>query len=303
MNAGDGVLAAQVAVLLCGFGYAAVEDLRTREVSDRLWQLLGVAGVLFGGWWVAPSGPLSLGIWLLVGVLVLEHMFPWDESLGPTIERYADALELVFYILVVAVVTGAALQWGVGGSGVPVVSIAVLVVVVFARILFEFGILYGAADAKALMVAGVLLPFFASPLIPLSTPLENSLKILPFAFNVLMNAALVAVVVPLAIALRNLGRREFHGLRGFTGYTIPVRELPDRFVWVRDPTFAPKDAPEPETSEEDRVQRTAIAKELEARGVTRVWVTPQLPFVVLIALGAGLALLAGNLLLDLVFAL
>jgi prepilin signal peptidase PulO-like enzyme (type II secretory pathway) len=54
-----------------------------------------------------------------------------------------------------------------------------------------------------------------------------------------------------------------------------------------------------ETSEDDRRERVKAAQELEASGVTRVWVTPQIPFLVLMAAGAVVALLAGNLVLDL----
>ncbi len=53
-----------------------------------------------------------------------------------------------------------------------------------------------------------------------------------------------------------------------------------------------------ETAEEDRLERVRAAQELEAKGVERVWVTPQIPFLVLMAVGAVAALLAGNLVLD-----
>jgi len=293
------ILAAQVTLLLVGFAYAAVSDLRTREVTDRLWQVLGVGGLLLGLGAVAPGGALPVVLWILVGVLVLEHMVPWDEWLGSRFERFANAVDLAAYVGVAGVLGLAVARFGLGASGVPVPVVAVYVVVVFARVLFEAGVLYGAADAKAIMVAGVVLPIVSVTLLPIPSTAEHGLALLPFAFNVLMNAAVAAVAVPVAIALMNVRRGEFRGLRAFTGYTIPVGELPHRFVWVRDPTFAPKDEAEPETSEEDQALRTEIARELEAKGVERVWVTPQLPFVVLIAVGSVLALLAGNLVLDL----
>ena len=117
-----------------------------------------------------------------------------------------------------------------------------------------------------------------------------------------MNAALFSVGVPIGLAVRNAMHGEFHGLRGFTGYALPVDELPRRYVWVRDPTFgdARREEAEIETSADDRRRRSEIARELSARGVRRVWVTPQLPFLVLMALGAVAALLAGNLVVDLI---
>jgi archaeal preflagellin peptidase FlaK len=297
---GDGILAAQVALVLGGFGYAAFEDVRTREVTDRLWQLLGIAGVLLGAVLVGPSGVVPLGAWLLVGALVLEHMFPWDTRPGSVVERYGDAFELGAYGVVAAVVALLAVRVGVGAGGVPPAAIEVLVMVVFARVLFELGVLYGAADAKAVMIAAVVLPFFATPLLPLSSSLLLALRFLPFAFDLLLNAAVASLAVPIALAIRNVRRGEFRFPRGFTGYSLRVAELPERFVWVRDPNVPPSEGPEPETSAEDRAERAARARALADRGIDRVWVSPQLPFVVLLAVGAVLALLAGNLLLDLV---
>ncbi len=46
-----------------------------------------------------------------------------------------------------------------------------------------------------------------------------------------------------------------------------------------------------------------IAQDLRSRGVSRVWVTPQIPFLVVMAVGLVAALLAGNVLFDLIFSL
>src|SRR5208283_3943785 len=129
--------------------------------------------------------------------------------------------------------------------------------------------------------------------------------ILPFAVNVLMNTALLGVVVPVIIAVRNVRAREFRGLSGFVGYTIPVDDLPRKYVWVRDPMFgaAREEEKAIETSEDDRRRRKEIAEDLRSKGVTRVWVTPQIPFIVVMAAGVVAGVLAGNLLFDLLFSL
>ncbi|MGD0250101.1 MAG: A24 family peptidase C-terminal domain-containing protein [Thermoplasmata archaeon] len=298
----DGLLDVGVVLLLGGFAYAAVADLRDREVSDRLWQFLGVAGFVVGALAVAPGGAIPLALWVAVAALTLEHMFAWDERIGGRVERYADLVELVAYGGVVALVVVAALRVGVGPTGAPLAVVAVLATVVFARVLFEAGVLYGGADAKALMIAGLLVPLFPSPwLWAPSTPISVT-AVLPFAVDLLMNAALVSVVIPIALAVRNAARGEFQFSRGFTGYSLPVSELPRRFVWVRDPVAGPsqEDEEEVETSEEDRQHRVKVAEALSAQGIARVWVTPQIPFLVLMAVGALTALLAGNLVVDLI---
>jgi preflagellin peptidase FlaK len=244
-------------------------------------------------------------LWAVVGLFVIQHLFAWDTRLGPSGERYADIIELVVYVAVVAVVAVAVARVGLGPTGVPVGVVAVLVTVLFARGLFEAGILFGGADAKALMIAGLLVPLFPNPLIPQPASIAPLTAILPFGVNVLMNAALFSVVVPVVIAVRNLRAGEFRGMSGFVGYSIPVDDLPKKFVWVRDPMFgqAREEERDIETSEDDRRRREAIASDLKAKGVTRIWVTPQIPFLVVMAVGVLGALLAGNVLFDLLFRL
>ena len=295
----QGVLAVQVALVVGGFAYAALADWRVREVTDRLWQFLGLAGVALGAVLLAPGGAIPLAFWFLVGAFALEHMFPW--SLGPRFERYEDLLDLGIYVGVIVVVLGAIARVGIGPTAVPAEVIAVLVSVVLARVLFEVGILYGGADAKGLMIAGVLLPLFSTPLLPSPAAVAPLLAVLPFSLNLLVDAALLSVAIPLGIAVVNVSRGDLHGWAGFTGYQIPVRELPKRYVWLRDPTFGDARTQEEsvETSAEDRARREKIAEELTRKGVQRVWVTPQVPYLVVLAAGAVAALVAGNLLFDL----
>lgn len=289
----------QVLLLLAGFGYAAVADLRTREVTDRLWQVLGVLGLIVGGFALAPGGALPIAAWIVVGGLTLQHLFPWDDALGPRTERYADLIEGIAYLAIILFLGGAAVHFGVGPTEVPVPVLAVLVTVLFARGLFELGVLYGGADAKALMIAGVLVPVFSAPLLPQTPAVANLLAVMPYPIDLLVDAALFSIAIPIAIGIRNVARGEFEFPRGFSGYMIPVRELPDQYVWLKDPMTAEGRAGDTaETSEDDRRERVRAAQELEAKGVERVWVTPQIPFLVVMAVGALAALLAGNLLLD-----
>ena len=254
---------------------------------------------------VVPGGLVPTLLWAVVGLLVVQHLFAWDVRLGDRVERYADILELMAYVVVVALVAVAVARVGVGPDGVPVAVLAVLVTVLFSRGLFEAGILFGGADAKALMIVGLLVPMFSTPWVPLPASVAPVTEVLPFAVNVLMNTALFSIAIPIAIAVRNVRAKEFRGLSGFIGYTIPVDDLPRKYVWVRDPMFgeAREEEKSIETSEDDRQRRVAIADDLRSKGVRRVWVTPQIPFIVLMALGVIATLAAGNLLFDLIFRL
>ncbi|MCI4365758.1 MAG: hypothetical protein L3K10_06850 [Thermoplasmata archaeon] len=287
-------------VLLGGLGFAAFLDARTREVPDWLWQGLGIVGALGGVIVLSTDGGWSTLIWVLVAGLALEHVIPWDAHGGEWMERWADALELLGYLGVVVAVGVGVVRLGLGPGGTPPTAVALLVTVVVARVLFEAGVLYGGADAKALIIAGLLVPLFPVPWLSIPANGQLAASIFPFAVNLLMDAALLSAFIPVAVALRNARRGEFSVGTGFTTYTIPVADLPHQFVWVRDPVY-PTDREEEEsieTSEDDRQWRVRVAGELEARGVPRIRVGPQLPFVVLLAAGALGALLWGNWIID-----
>jgi len=291
------------AVLLVGFAIAAVEDVRRREVSDRLWQAMGLLGFAVGLAALSPGGVIPLVAWTVVSLLTLEHLVGWDLWLGPRWEEQADRIELAGYAAALLVLIALGLRYGIGAHGLPWAAVAAIAVVLFARGLFELRVLYGAADAKALMIAALLLPLFPTPWLYSPTSATSALGYLPFPVSLLTNAALFSLAVPLYLAIRNAGRGEFSVRDGFTGYSLRVRELPDRFVWVRDPAVPETGLADAETTEEDTELRRRIARELEGRGIDRVWVTPQVPLVAVMAVGAVAALLAGNVLLDLMLRL
>jgi hypothetical protein len=287
---------AAIGVLLVGFALAAAIDLRTREVDDRLW----LAVVLLGGGLqailAAAGGTVPLLLWLLVLGLVVQHLVPWDDAVAGRFPSLPGILELLAYLGVGAVLGIAGWRLGVGTSGLPAAAIATYVTVLIARGLFEANLLYGGADAKAIMVAGAVVPF--DTMVFLAPPgAVGILAFYPFAVTVLMNGALAAVAVPVALFLRNARDGAWNGVRTFTGFPIPVDELPDRFVWVTDPTFRRDE--DVETADDDRKLREKVRDELRAKGVSMVWVTPQIPFVVLLAVGAVLGVVFGNLLADL----
>jgi prepilin signal peptidase PulO-like enzyme (type II secretory pathway) len=288
-------------LLLLGLGGAAVLDARTREVPDRLWQILGILGAIGGGIVLLPDGVLPLVGWSLAAGLALEHVIPWDAEGKGWVGAWADYLELAAYVGVTALLGFGTFRWGLGGGGVPPVALAVLATVIIARVLFEAGVLYGGADAKALIIAGLLVPLFPIPWLAVPSTAQLLTSFVPYAINLLMDAALLSVVVPIVVAGLNLRRREFSLRTGFTSYTMPVQELPRRFVWVRDPAYPvdPEAEAAIETSEQDREWRVRIARELTDRGIPRVRVGPQLPFIVLMVGGALGALLLGNWIVDL----
>jgi hypothetical protein len=287
---------AALGVLLAGFVPAAYLDVRDREVDDRLWLAVALLGGGLQAVVIGSGGALPLALWLVVLAFVIQHLVPWDEAFGEERQGIAAAIELATYIGVGALLFGLAYREGVGSSSVPAAVLAAYVSVLLARALFEANLLYGGADAKAVMVVGAAVPFLTTVLVAPHGSAAGVLSFYPFALTVLMNGALASVVIPIALFVRNARMKAWNGLRTFTSYPLDVEKLPDRYVWVTDPTFRRDD--DAETSDDDRKIRERIRDELRAQGVRMVWVTPQVPFVVLLLLGVVLGMLFGNVLAD-----
>lgn len=290
-------------LLLGGLFLASAYDVRTREVPDTVWRVLGLAG----GATIAialyqPNTFVPLVAWLVVAAFAFQHFFPWTDLLPSGSERFTSIAEVVIALGAVASTTGLAILYGVGPTGVPIAVIAALVVTVFARALFESVSWIGGADAKALMAMAMALPIYATPAALFGS--GSFLQVVPFPLNALTNTALLTLLIPVYLALRNASSHEFKWSTGFTSFSLEVSLLPSRYVWVDDPALPPRTSSvQSESAAEDRARRDRQSRELRTLGIERVRVTPQLPFVFLLALGAVLTLLAGNLLWDLAISL
>jgi len=165
-------------------------------------------------------------------------------------------------------------------------------------IFFRLG-LFGAADAKALICIAVLFPTqpgFAIlshhfPLLGASVPV-----VFPFALIVLLNAAVLALAVPISLFFRNLhslGLREFtrNTAMCFVAYRVNIDGLrSDRFARLThayeeiDGHLTRRYSLGGTPLNSDTVQRLK-AYHREEKVAAEVWVTLELPFILFIALG------------------
>ena len=165
-------------------------------------------------------------------------------------------------------------------------------------ILFRLG-LFGAADAKALICIALLFPtqprFIVLshhfPLFDASVPV-----VFPFALVVLLNAAVLALAVPISLFFRNLhslGLKEFtrNAAMCFVAYRVNIDELrSDRFARLthtyeeRDGHLTRRYSLGGIPLNSNTVQQLK-AYHREEKVATDVWVTPELPFILFIALG------------------
>lgn len=148
--------------------------------------------------------------------------------------------------------------------------------------LWWFGILFGGADAKGLMVLALLWPRYE---------LAQPAGLLPAA-DVMVNGALATLLVPVGLLAANLVRGRWAGFATILATPRSLEGARRQHVWplqratddgVRWRYWQGRD-------EDQRL----VYRDLERAGVDPVWVTPKVPFMVPLAAGLVMAALVGN---------
>ncbi len=158
-----------------------------------------------------------------------------------------------------------------------------------AYILWRFGLLYGGADAKAIMVLAWLAPVYGE---------ANRLQLLP-AVDTLLNAQILTLAYPLVLFAVNAAQGTFHPLMAF-GRPMDVAEAKARKVFPMHHV------------DEGQLKTRLLARRgddplevyrwCEANGVAKVWTTPKIPFMVPLLFGFLAAWVWGNALIFVMLA-
>ena len=162
---------------------------------------------------------------------------------------------------------------------------------------------FGGADAKALISIAILFPYFPTTVIPAMELLVPPLNI--FVLSTLTNALLIAISVPLFLFFFNLFSRVHSPLWFmFIGYRVPIAELKGKkhlkllvdpesgkYVWGGVDLELKEDA--------RKILEEKGKGQGQGKEASKVWVTPELPFLVYLTAGFFIAAFYG----DVLFAL
>ena len=212
--------------------FASYSDLKTRTVSDKIWVLMGVIGLL---------------------MLVIQY--------------FSVGFETTAYLLVIPMMFGVA------------------------YLLFRVGVIFGGADAKALMSLSILVPFW--PKIGNLFPLWAS--ILPFPWVIFSNSIFLFLFIPFILIVINAFKKNLEFPYYLVGYKMSIDRARKSFVWplerVDDKgerSFVWHPVSDEQIQEEfDR---------LEKLGRKMVWVTPKIPFMIPLLIGFVLSFIVGDIL-------
>ena len=168
-------------------------------------------------------------------------------------------------------------------------------VISLAYLFYRLGF-YGGADAKALMVLAVTFPFY-----PSLSPFPILIRGFSLAFSTLANAVIFAPLFALYFLIINLVKEGVGGfaeskLYYFIGKRVPADSIPEHhslleYVDDHGNVVRLRRGVEPDSRMLKRLERAKKDGTLE-----RVWVTPQIPFIVFMTIGYVMALVLGDVL-------
>lgn len=272
--------------------YASFLDLKTRKVPNIYWIGLGVAGLgLILVQLYVDEMPIE---YLLVFVPILAILA--DVYLGSE-EETTRAKLTTFGKYALALGSILVLAYRYGGDEYFQHLLAIPIIMLFVVIMYMLDIVRGGADAKALISLSILFPFYPAfgsiPFIHGETSAAETL--LPFSFSILVNAAIIVALTPLAFLARNLSRREFAFPLGLLGYKLDTADIANKHVWLMESIMDGKlvTHARPRRHEDQKADIELLA----SSGLKRVWVTPKIPFIVPMFVSLILTAVVGNVLL------
>jgi len=289
--------------LLLGIGFLAIasqRDLRTRTVPNRLWFIMFFAGVIvLDASYLLANAPSVLLLTPIPAMIIFIIIFTEGELAEDALSKAGNAAltaALLLVAIIILVYQGQVLNY----SQDWIRSLHVPIMIALAYIFYLVRVLHGGADAKALMALAVLAPAYPSigPM-PLIADIDAIKSVLPFALVVLFDSALAAMLVPLGYAFYNIGQGDVDR-KMFFGYRLPLRKVPDRFVWLMERVENGEIITELFPKRRTKKELVRDVDRLRKAGRKVAWVTPKIPFMVPMLFGYLLAFTVGNIILGFV---
>ena len=156
-------------------------------------------------------------------------------------------------------------------------------------ILFQLRLIFGGADAKALMAIAILVPF--QPVIS-QFPLWGK-SLMPASWFIFSNSVILFLIIPLSLLIYNAFKRNIKFPHFLLGYKININKAREKFVWPLEKIVEGKRKLVKMPKEFDIEDEL---NEFEKLGITEIWVTPKIPFMIPLLAGFVCAFILGDIL-------
>ena len=147
------------------------------------------------------------------------------------------------------------------------------IIIALMYVLFQLRLLFGGADAKAVMALAILVPIQPTML---GFPLWGN-SFMPYSWVIFSNALILFLFIPLSLLIYNIFKKDIEFPHCILGYKMKIERAKKSFVW---PLEKIKDGKRkfsymPKNNNVDNQLKT-----FEKEGIKEIWVTPKVPFMI-----------------------
>ncbi|MDR1690682.1 MAG: hypothetical protein LBR42_02405 [Candidatus Methanoplasma sp.] len=280
MDAGEllglSVLIATIAVLIS----ASISDWKRREVSDRHWMVLGTIGlaslIIYS---VHTTGFRWEYICLAAGVSMILLDILSGREFNPLV--FYAVMALLFIVPLYPNMSEDVMRaW----ASIPLCYLIYVC-------MYILRIIRGGADVKCLIVLSISFPIypqlFGLPLIDIPGYAINQYV---FSISVLLVASLFTIPIIVYFVLKN-AKAGVYTKRMFSGYRMDISDAERSDVWPLEDII---DAKLTRIKIPDDEKIPEIYARLRNEGCGTVWVTPMIPFIIMITIAVVVVTLVGS---------
>lgn len=223
----------------------------------------------------------------IVGVTILSYASYTDIKT----RRASNILWIIMGVIGLILIF---IQYFIVGFENLLILIFIPIMIGFVYLLYQIRLLFGGADAKAIMAITILLPI---------QPNLNQFPVwgqsfMPASWTVFADSLIIFILVPIFLLVYNLTQKNVKLPHALLGYKMKIKSAKEKFVWPLEKIvdgktkliIRPKDF---ETKEE--------YKEFEKQGITEIWVTPKIPFMIPLLLGFICTFIFGDFLYSIMY--
>jgi archaeal preflagellin peptidase FlaK len=207
----------------------------------------------------------------IVGVIILSYASYTDI-------KTRTASELLWIIMSVIGAILLLIQYLTIGFENIMILIFIPIMIGFVYLLFQIRLLFGGADAKAIMAITILLPL--QPNI-YKLPIWGQ-SFMPASWTVFVNSLIIFLFIPIFLLIYNLTQRNIKLPHALLGYKMKLQKAKEKFVWPLEKIQDGKTKLIIRPKEFDTKEEY---NEFEKQGITEIWVTPKIPFMIPLLLG------------------
>jgi len=277
-------------------GYASYTDLKTRKVDDKTWVIMGFAGLMlvFGQLYLENRNPVYYLTFIPIMLLFLSFFLETAEK--TELKKGKINRRIWIVLCCFGTIIFIWLSYKLRFDAFFLHLLTIPLIMLFAFLLYNIRLLFGGADAKALITIALLTPFY-----PEWTPFLGYFSVpnvWPFPLAVLTNALILSLAIPIVFFVYNTARKDFHFPLSFLGYKIDIDSVEKKFVWpmekVKNGKIIKLFLPKKDENTKEEVRK------LKEAGVKRLWVTSKIPFMLPLFTGFITSFLVGDIMFKIV---